>query len=68
MFSLRMIIDIAFPSFNVKEIIANLAALSSKKFMWNFRSSMNHDPPVVSSWQHVSQSFNDTSELIIGTD
>ena len=46
--SMRMWTDIASLSFNVKNIIANLAALSSKTFMW----------------QLTPQSCNEASELV----
>ena len=61
--SMWMWTGIASFSFNLKDIIANLAALNSKKFMWNFRSSVDHGPPVVSPWQNAPQPCNDASCL-----
>ena len=65
MLYMRIWTDIASLSFIVKDIIANLAALSSKTCMWNFRCSIDHGPPVVSPWQLAPQPCNDASELII---
>ena len=65
MLSMRMKTDISSLSFNVKNIIANLAALSSKTFMWDFRSSTDHGHPVVWHFQLDPQPCNDASEFII---
>ena len=48
---IRMWTDI--PSFSniVNNIIANLAVVSHKTFMWDFRSSTDHAPFVVWPWQ-----------------
>ena len=62
---MRMWTDIASLSFNVKDIIAHLAALSCKLFMWNFRSSPDHGSPVIILCQVTPQLCNDASELII---
>lgn len=63
--SMQMWIDIASFFFNVEDIIANLTAFSSKKFVWNFRSSKDHGPSVARPWQFAPQACNDSSEINI---
>ena len=62
MLLMKMWTDIASLFFNVKDIIANLAA---KTFMRNLCSSIDHSPLVVRTWQLAYQPCNDVSELII---
>lgn len=48
----------------VKLAAANLSALGSKSFIWDFYFSIDHGPPVVLPWQLTPQSFNDASEPV----